>query len=170
MTVGCARAAVPEKCAHCPRVALGEISACKTGAVELIQPMPIPLTILPTISWGRPKAAACNTAPPIIHTAPSLMLLFLPSLSPSMKAKIAPAKHPISYEATIVDSSPPLGLSNVLFHAGAFVSPPMTPLSYPISMKHRAVRREMTKIKRFPCKESRILGGNPLWSEAAGLR
>ena len=39
-----------ESCAqtYLPREALGENSACKTGTVELMNPIPIPLTMRPT--------------------------------------------------------------------------------------------------------------------------
>lgn len=77
-----------------PLLDLGLNSACKTGTVELMMPMPTPDTMRPTMSWARPNADACRMAPTIMIQAPMVIDRRRPSFSPKTAEKIEPKKHP----------------------------------------------------------------------------
>jgi hypothetical protein len=77
-----------------PRVALGLNSACKTGTVELMAPMPMPETIRATIICARVYEVDWSRAPTTMTTAPAAIDFRRPICSPTMEVATDPRKHP----------------------------------------------------------------------------
>jgi len=125
-------------------------SDCQVGTVLVFMPLPIPVTIRPTIRCGRLYEVHCNKAPIVIVIQPQKIVLRRPSGLPIKMVKIAPKKQPKLYDATAMpwfklrcdlraasfSISGSLGFisGKYLIKAGKSSSPPVTPWSYPKSL------------------------------------
>lgn len=75
-------------------------SDCQVGTVLVFMPLPTPVTIRPTMKWGREYAVHCNRAPVAMIIQPQKIVLRRPSGLPMKIVKTAPKKHPRLYDAT----------------------------------------------------------------------
>lgn len=70
-------------------------SACQTGAVDVLRPLPTPATILPTIICAKEYEVVCNAAPTAMMVVPIMIVFFRPQRSPHTAAAMAPKKQPM---------------------------------------------------------------------------
>ena len=86
-----------------PLSSAGAVSVCQIGAVAVLMPLPMPSTMRPTNICGRLNELVFKIIPTDMIAVPRMMVFLRPSLSPMVKATMAPMKQPTSYIAATVE-------------------------------------------------------------------
>jgi hypothetical protein len=88
-----------------PRRFAGAVSVCQIGAVAVLMPLPMPNITRPTNICARLNELVFRMTPTDMIAVPMTIDFLRPSLSPMVKATIAPMKQPTSYMAARVDKT-----------------------------------------------------------------
>ena len=84
----------PSIITNMPRRWAREHSDCQVGTVEVLMPLPKPVTHRPMMSWARVKEVHCRMAPMIMMEEPRKMARRRPSMLPIHMVGMEPEKQP----------------------------------------------------------------------------